>query len=102
MNRNPNRTGLIGQSARNTLSDPPCGIGTEFESLPVLISLGRLHQSDIAFLDQVEQGEASPRIMFGHVHDQSEIATDQFILGRFEYEPCLLYLNQRAGYLPDR
>ena len=58
------------------LSDPPCGIGAELKSLPVLVPLGRFHQSDIALLYQVQKREPASSVMLRYIHDQPQVAAD--------------------------
>src|SRR5499426_547903 len=46
---------LVGDRARDRLPDPPRGIGRELVATAILELIDRLHQADIAFLDQVEE-----------------------------------------------
>src|SRR5262249_7896292 len=55
-------TRLVGDRARDRLPDPPGGIGRELVAAPVFEFVDRLHQADIAFLDQVE--ELTPRLVY--------------------------------------
>jgi hypothetical protein len=56
---------LVGDRARNRLPDPPGGIDRELVAAPVLEFIDRLHQSDIAFLDQVKELQAAVGVWLG-------------------------------------
>src|SRR5262249_54748062 len=55
MHGNANGARLVADRAGDRLPDPPGGIGRELVAAPVLELIDRLHQADIAFLDQVEE-----------------------------------------------
>ena len=71
VNRDANGSRLIRQRTCDALTDPPGCIGAEFETFSVLIALGRFHQPDIALLHEIQQCQASARIMFCDIHHQS-------------------------------
>ena len=56
VDRDADRSRLVGHGSPDRLPDPPGGIGAEFESAAVIELLDRPHQAEIAFLDQVEHG----------------------------------------------
>jgi len=60
------RARLIGDRARDCLPDPPRGIGRELVAAAVLELIDRLHQTDIAFLDQVEELQAPVGVFLGN------------------------------------
>src|SRR5215213_2114344 len=64
VHRDADRARLVGDRARNRLADPPRRIGREFVAAAVLEFIDRLHQPDIAFLDQVEELQAAIRVFF--------------------------------------
>ena len=55
---NADRPGLVRNRARDRLTDPPRRIGTEFVPALVLEFVHRLHESDIAFLNQIQELQA--------------------------------------------
>src|SRR6516225_5197074 len=57
MHGNADGARLVGDRARDRLPDPPRGIGREL--------VDRLHQADIAFLDQVEELQAAVGVFLG-------------------------------------
>src|SRR5688572_65516 len=50
---------LVGDRARDGLADPPRGVGRELVAAAVFELVDRLHQADVAFLDQVEELQAA-------------------------------------------
>jgi len=67
----------------NRLPDPPGGVGRELVAAPVLELVDRLHQADVAFLDEVEELQAAVGIFFGDRDDEAIVTLDYF-------EPVLL------------
>jgi hypothetical protein len=55
MNRNADGATLIGDRARNCLSDPPGGIRAEFKSATVFKFVDRSHQAGIPLLNQIQE-----------------------------------------------
>ena len=64
VHRNANGARLISDRAGDRLTDPPGGVGGEFVAAAVLEFFHRFHQAHVAFLDQVEKGEAAIGIFF--------------------------------------
>ena len=57
----PNGTCLVHDPALDRLSNPPCRIGGKAEASLGIELLHRMHQPEIAFLDQVQQRQATVR-----------------------------------------
>src|SRR5215831_8997752 len=55
VNGHTNGARLIRERAADRLSNPPSGVGREFEATPIFELVDGLHQADVAFLDQVEE-----------------------------------------------
>src|SRR5262249_55507991 len=55
VHRDADRARMVGDGPRDGLADPPGGIGRKLEPAPILEAIDRLHEADIAFLDEVEQ-----------------------------------------------
>src|SRR4051812_40660995 len=81
MNREPNRSALIGNSAGDCLPNPPGGIGGEFEPALVVKLVGRLHETDIAFLDEIEEGETATDVLLCNRDDESKICANEMSSG---------------------
>ncbi|HKX45621.1 MAG TPA: hypothetical protein VJP77_02890, partial [Planctomycetota bacterium] len=77
------RARLIRDCARNCLADPPCGVRREFIPAPVLELVDRLHQADVAFLNQVEELQPAVRVLLRNRHHEAEVRLDQLFLRLF-------------------
>ena len=73
MDRDPDGTRLIGDGAGDRLSDPPSRIRGKLIPLGI-IKLGyRLHQSQIALLNQIEEEKSLPDITLRNADDKTQI-----------------------------
>ena len=61
--------GLVGYGPGDGLTYPPSGIGAELVTLAVIELLHGADEADVAFLNQVQQGHATPDVLLGHAHD---------------------------------
>jgi hypothetical protein len=59
------RPRLVGDGARDGLTNPPVGIGREPVALVVVELLDRADQAHVAFLDEVEEGHAAAEVLLG-------------------------------------
>ena len=80
VHRNTDRACLIGDRSRYGLSNPPSRVGREFVAAAVLEFIYRLHQSDIAFLNQVEELQAAIGVLFGDGNHEAQIRLDHLFL----------------------
>ena len=62
---NANRSGLVGNGAGDGLAYPPRCVRRELIAAAILELIDRLHQADIAFLDQVEELQAAVGVFLG-------------------------------------
>lgn len=67
------RTSLISDRASDTLTDPPCCICRELESSIWIELVYRTKESNIAFLDEVEESESASHILLRDRDDETEI-----------------------------
>ena len=67
--------------AGDRLADPPGRVGAELVAAAVLELVDRLHQADVAFLDQVEELQAAVGVFLGDRDDQAQVGLDHFLLG---------------------
>ena len=72
---------MVGQCAADGLADPPGRVGGELVAAAVLELVHRSQQSDVAFLDQVEQRQAAVVVPLGDRHDQSQVGLGHLVLG---------------------
>src|SRR5688572_8657131 len=80
VHRDADGTRLIGNRARDRLADPPRRVGRELVAAAVLELVDRLHQADVAFLDQVEELQAAVGVLLGDRDDETEVGFDQLLL----------------------
>src|ERR671917_197365 len=71
---------LIGDRAGDRLPDPPRGVGRELVAAAVLELVDRLHQADVAFLDEVEELQPAVGVLLRDRHHQAEVRFHQLLL----------------------
>jgi hypothetical protein len=81
VHRDTNGARLIGDRARDGLADPPRRVGRELVAAAIFELIDGLHQADVAFLDQVQELQATVRVLLRDRHDQAQIGFDQLCLG---------------------
>src|SRR5450755_2521311 len=82
---------LVGYRSRDRLPDPPRRIGRELVTPAVFEFVDRLHQADIAFLDQVEELQTAVGVFFRDRNHQPQIGLDHFLLGLARLALALLH-----------
>src|ERR671912_454996 len=80
VDRDADRARLIGNGARDRLPDPPRRVGRELVATAVLELVDRLHQADVAFLNQVQELQAAVRVLLRDRHDQAQVGFNQLLL----------------------
>src|SRR5471032_631529 len=81
VHRNADGARLIGDGSGDGLADPPRRIGSELVAALVFELVDRLHQADVAFLNQVEELQAAVGVLLRDRYDQAEVRLDQLGLG---------------------
>ena len=81
VDRQPDRARLVGEGAHHRLADPPGGVGREARAAVGLELARGVQQPDVAFLDQVEQGEPAVEIAAGDPDDEPQVGLDEPLLG---------------------
>ena len=81
VHRDADGAGLVGDGAGDGLANPPGGVGGELVAAAVFELLDRLHQAHVAFLDQVEEGQAAVGVFLGDGDDEAQVGLDHFGLG---------------------
>jgi hypothetical protein len=81
VHRQANRPSGVGDAAGNGLADPPGGVGRELEALAPVELLHRVHQTEVALLDEVEQGQTGRLVLLGNGDHQSKVGLDKVALG---------------------
>ena len=84
MDRDADRPRLIGYGPRDSLADPPDGVGAEFVALMVIETLHRFHQPHISFLYQIQKGHAATgSVLLNHTDHKPQIGMNHLFLCRF-------------------
>ena len=73
---------LVGQRALDGLLDPPGGIGAELSALARVEAFDGLDEPDVAFADQVEQGQAKVLVVMRDFDDQAQVGLDHVVARR--------------------
>src|SRR5215467_4171310 len=81
VHRNADGARLVGDRAGDGLANPPGRVSRELVAAAVFEFIDRLHQADIAFLDQIEELQAAVGVFLGDGNDEAEIGLDHFLLG---------------------
>src|SRR6202521_1809643 len=96
VHRNTDGACLVGDRARDGLADPPCRVRRTLVPPAPLELVHRLHQADVAFLNQVEKLQSAVGIFFGDRNDQPKVGFDQFFFSLFGFGLAAMNERQRA------
>ena len=77
---NTDRPRLIGNRPGDGLANPPGGVGAELVAALVLELVHRLHQADVALLNQVQELEPPVRVFLGDAHDEAQVRLGELFL----------------------
>src|SRR5262245_10217641 len=66
-----NGSPVISDGAANGLTNPPGRVCRELEASSELEAINRLHQADVALLDQIEQRQPASEIALGDRHHKT-------------------------------
>ena len=93
VDRQPHGAAGVGDAAGDGLADPPGGVGRELEALAPVELLDRVHQAQVALLDQVQQRQLGGLVLLGDGDHQAQVGLDEG-LGR------LVAVTDQAAQLP--
>src|ERR1700736_756146 len=71
---------LVRNSAGDRLANPPRRIGRKLVAAAILELVDRLHQADVAFLDQIQELQTAISVFLGNRDDQTQVGLDHFLL----------------------
>ena len=79
--RQANEPGSFDERPEDGFPDPPHGVVGEFAAALPLESLHRLHQAEVAFLDEIEKEDAAAAAAdcLDHVDDETEVRLNQHL-----------------------
>src|SRR5712692_2055158 len=92
---------LIGERAADRLPDPPGGVGRKLVAAPILELVDRLHQADVAFLDQVEKLQAAVGVFLGDRDEEAQVRLHHLLLGLARLALTLLHHLHDLAELAD-
>ena len=92
---------LVGDRTRDRLPDPPCRIGRELVAAAVLELVDRLHQADIAFLDEIEELQPAVRVFLRDGDHEAEVRLDHLLLRDPRFAFALLHGGDDAAVFLD-
>ncbi len=72
---------LIGHGSSDGLANPPRRVGGELEAFLPIEFLDGADQTEIAFLDQIEEQHAAAGVALGQRHHESQVGLQQVVLG---------------------
>ena len=81
--RDTHRPHLFKKGFLDRLADPPNGIGNELDILVHVKTLGCLVKTDIAFINQIQQGQSSPLVLAGDRDHKAKVTPNEPLEGRF-------------------
>ena len=82
-------TALLCNSLKDTLANPPYGIGDELKAARFIEFLCSLNQSDISLIDQVGQRQSLMLVLLGYGNDKAEVGCYQTLLSSFAFRASL-------------
>ena len=91
---------MVGDRPGDRLADPPGRVGRELEPAPILKPIDRLHEADVAFLDEVEQRQVAPEVPLRDRHDQTQVRLHQLALRLAHGAVAALDLLEERAQLP--
>src|SRR5581483_2480329 len=80
VHRNTDGARLIGDGASDRLANPPSGVSRKLVTPSPFELIHGFHQTDIAFLNQIEELQTAVRIFLRDGNDQTEVRFNQFAL----------------------
>ena len=97
VDRNADRSRLVGNRPRDRLANPPGGVGRELEAAAVLVFVDRPHQARIAFLNQIQEAETPIAVFLGDRDDQPQVAAGELPFGVFVFAVLLAEYRTAAA-----
>src|ERR1700677_756744 len=92
VHRNADGACLISNGARNRLANPPRSVRGELITTPVFELIDRLHQTDVAFLDQIKELQTAVGVLLGDRNHQAKVSLNQLALGLLRVHIALDHL----------
>src|SRR5699024_6387884 len=87
---------LIGHGTSDCLTDPPSGISGEFATLGVVKLLHCVDESEVSFMDEIQEQHASTGEAFGQRYDQTKVCLEQVVLGTTSIRDNQLHVTTQS------
>jgi hypothetical protein len=68
---------LLGRRSPHRLANPPVGVGAEAIPLAPVVLFDRVRQADVALLDEIEQRQASSKVLARDADHQAQVGLGQ-------------------------
>ncbi len=81
MNRETNGATRVCNATSNGLTDPPRCVCREFETLAPVKLFDGMHQTQVAFLNQVKKRQTRCLIFFGDRNNETQVGLHELTLG---------------------
>ncbi len=92
VDRDADRAGLVRDCAGDRLADPPCRVCGELEAFAVVVFFNSLDETEVSFLDQVEEQHAAADIALRDGDNQTKVGLREPLLGLLADLAALLHL----------
>ena len=81
MHWDTNGARLVSNRTCNCLANPPCRIRREFVTTSILELINCLHQTNVAFLDEIKELKSAVGVLLSNRNNQTKVCFDHFFLG---------------------
>ncbi|MPN03676.1 hypothetical protein SDC9_150908 [bioreactor metagenome] len=104
MHRQTDGPRVVHDAAFDALADPPGRVGRKTEAALGVELFQRMDETEVAFLDQVEKGNAAVQVVLGDIHHQAQVVLDHLLTGheiatthQTSFRQFLVRRQQRPG-----
>src|SRR5205085_7875418 len=87
----------VGDAAGDGLADPPRGVGGELEALAPVELLDRVHQAQVALLDEIEEGQPRRLVLLRDRADEAQVGLEERALRVLALDGALAELALAGG-----
>src|SRR5215469_6647095 len=101
VNGHTNGARLILKRAADRLPNPPGSVGRELEATSIFELVDCLHQADVAFLDQVEELQATVDVFLCDCDDEAQVRLHHLLLSLARLALALLHHVNNLAELAD-
>ena len=81
----PNCACLVSDGPGDCLANPPGGVGAKLIAFPVVELFNRPDQTNIPFLNHVQQGHSAANVLLAYAYYQAQVSFSQVGLGTISF-----------------